>query len=265
MSDSQRSDRPKKRPLTPDDIVTRQTIGRRSALGLLGGTVVGATALVVGTTPAKADRFDVNLLGDPNSDEDSGPFGDRPGDADTTVLADGSGEAPPGGATDADAANLGDAKSTDTDLGRGADTFDNDRTVAGDLVGGGDEASGKGNQGGQTLQEPVGDGDVTRVGDPVDSDIGSRADTGDSDITIEGDVDRPLGRRPGGGGSSSGTGSGSIGGSGSGSGAPPRVTDPSDNDVTSAGDPIPARDKDSSDPSLADSDETRTGDPADSD
>ena len=81
--------KPAKRSLDPNDIVTAHAVGRRSALTLLGASAVGTTALVMGSRPAKADRFDVSVVGDPSSDADSGPFADAPGDADLTVVADG--------------------------------------------------------------------------------------------------------------------------------------------------------------------------------
>ena len=238
-----------RRSLSGEDIVTRRNIGRRSALSVLGGTMVGATALVSGARPARADRFDVSLQGDPPSDNDSGPFADRPGDADLTVTADG--ETPPSGGTgvtDQDLSRPGDAKSTDTDIGRGADPFDNDRSLEEDPVGGG--------QGGRGRSRGGSDADTTQFGDPVDIDTGQGADAGDSDITIPADAaenGRIFPRQGNGGG-------GAGGGAGGG-----RTSDPSDADITRTADPIPARDKDPSDISNVDTDITRIGDPADAD
>ena len=192
-------DRP--RSLTPGDIVTRPAIGRRSALSALGGTLVGAAALVAGSRPARADRVDVQLPGDRLTDADTGPFGDPAGDTDAFTGADMPGT--------------------------------NGPTVTGDPVGGGGS-----------------DGDVARIGDPVDRDVGPRADTGDSDITAA--ADPPGGRR------------GSVNNLEN-PGRRATVSDPADADVTSRADPIPASDKDPTDRPLSDADQPTVADQADSD
>ncbi len=126
---------------------------------------------------------------------------------------------------------VGDPK-VDTDLGAFADPIgDADQTVFADTVG-------------VAPRSVRGDGDIGRTGDPVDVDTGRNADAGDSDVTEISDLERgPQGGPQGG-----------VGGS-----------DPQDNDFSTIGDPIPARDKDPDDRPLADSDETRAADAADTD
>ena len=76
-----------KKTLTPEDIVTKEKVGRRDALGLLGAAVVGAAVVTVGGGRAKAqtdsdtgpnaDR--AGRGGSGRSDSDSGPGADRAG------------------------------------------------------------------------------------------------------------------------------------------------------------------------------------------
>ncbi len=119
----------KPQTLSDDDIVTKGKVGRRSAISVIGAAVAGTTALVAGSKPAHADRFDVSIKGDPQGDTDSGRFADRAGDDDLTIPADVGGET-----TDNDLGTLEDP--ADRDAGRREDPGDFD-PIEGDPVGGG--------------------------------------------------------------------------------------------------------------------------------
>ncbi|UJR78962.1 RNA-binding protein, RRM domain protein [Sandaracinus amylolyticus] len=77
-------DSKKPRTLTPGDIVTHR-LGRRSALGALGASVLGATALIASPAPAEAKASDSDPQDPPGrgrtgfTDRDSGPGADGAG------------------------------------------------------------------------------------------------------------------------------------------------------------------------------------------
>lgn len=111
-----------KKTLTPEDIVTKEKVGRRDALGLLGAAVVGAAVVSVGSGRAKAQ-----------TDSDTGPGADRAGggrtggtDSDTGPRSDRAGHGSTG-STDsdtgpsADRAGRGGSGRSDSDSGPGAD------------------------------------------------------------------------------------------------------------------------------------------------
>jgi hypothetical protein len=67
----------KKKTLGLDEIVTERQIGRRSVLGIVGGTlVVGAAATVVGAAGGRASAQNEEQLA---TDSDSGPNSDPAG------------------------------------------------------------------------------------------------------------------------------------------------------------------------------------------
>lgn len=162
------------KPLNPGDIITRTPVGRRSALGLIGGVVGGSVAGSVTPRMARAqtgDIVDVTRNGDPIADADTGAGADRTADTDISVLAD----RPEG--FDDDITTVGDL--ADEDVGPFADTGDSDRPVIADrkTTGASDSA----------------DIDISQRGDPVprvdidptdtggDADLSTRADTADQD------------------------------------------------------------------------------------
>ena len=163
----------KSRPLHPGDIVTKEQIGRRSALGIIGG-IAGGGALSLTPRLATAqtgDFSDITRSGDPIADADTGAGADRAADTDISVLADRA------EGFDDDITTVGDL--ADEDVGAFGDTGDTDRPVIADRKTSGASDSA--------------DIDISQRGDPVprvdidptdtggDADLSVRADTADQD------------------------------------------------------------------------------------
>ncbi len=160
--------------LNRSDIVTREPIPRRSALGVIGGLVGGGIA--GGITPKLArgqtiDANDVTRPGDPLADADTGAGADRAADTDISVASD-----LPAGFDD-DITTVGDL--ADEDVGPFADPGDTDTPAIADRKTSGASDSA--------------DIDISQRGDPVprvdidptdtggDADLSRRADTADQD------------------------------------------------------------------------------------
>jgi len=159
------------RTLSDNDIVTRQPIGRRSALGLIGRTVVGGSALSLSPKLAAAqvaDQLDQTRTGDTAADNDSGPNADPAGDTDITILADRA------AGFDADAPRVGDT--ADNDVSPFADTGDNDVTTLADRKS-------------SRATDPA-DIDISSRGDPLPAgiDVDPSDPSGDADQSVRADV-----------------------------------------------------------------------------
>ena len=138
----------KKRTLTADDIETTASVGRRSALAMIGGTIAGTVALTAGSRPAHADQ-DREIPGDPvgkGTDKDKGPNEDAPGRGSDDDLSTPADPAESGGpeADSVDGDPIGEG--TDEDEGLAADQIgegsDEDEGTFSDLIGEGSDNDG---------------------------------------------------------------------------------------------------------------------------
>lgn len=172
MGRDKKSSASPERRLRPSDIDSKIAVGRRSALAVIGGSVVGTAALA--TTSRKSYGMvgvDVSKPADPAgggrfNDIDSGKFADPAGggtDADVSGPAD---PARQTGFTDSD----GDS---DNDTGASADPPGQDRTATGANFDGDPAEFGRGPTGiTDSDNDPVGYG----FGGVSDQDIGMDAD-----------------------------------------------------------------------------------------